>query len=81
LKRTIADIIKTERNAAGLTQDKLAYMAGISTRYFQDIESGNKQPSLNTLFKLCVSMDCHYSVIMEPVWKNWITENTDFPQD
>jgi len=73
LKQEIANIIKEKRHAAGLSQENLALKAGISTRFYQDIEGGIKQPSIETLFKLSAGLDCHYSDILEPIWKHWQT--------
>jgi len=72
LKQKLANIIRTEREKAGLSQDRLASKAGISTRFYQDIESGAKQASLETIFKLSNGLGCHYSLILEPLWKEWV---------
>jgi transcriptional regulator with XRE-family HTH domain len=72
LKQKFADIIRVEREKAGFSQDRLASTAGISTRFYQDIESGAKQASLETIFKLSDGLGCHYSVILEPVWLDWL---------
>jgi len=71
LKQKFSEIIRREREKAGLSQDRLASTAGISTRFYQDIESGAKSASLETIFKLSNGLGCHYSVILEPLWEDW----------
>jgi len=71
LKKVITKIIKAEREKAGLTQDRLAEAANISSRFLQMIESGTKQPSLLTLFKLCDALGLHYSAILDEIWTDW----------
>ena len=41
--------IRARRAAAGLTQEKLAWAAGVSKSYLCEIESGQKAPSLFVL--------------------------------
>jgi len=45
------------RKATGLTQSQLAERAGISQGDISKIETGNANPSLNTLKRLAKSMD------------------------
>lgn len=72
IKQTLAANIKTYRIKSGLSQDKLASKADISTRYYQDIEAGNKQPSIDTLFKLAKALDVDFSVLLGSVWEAWL---------
>lgn len=44
--------IKRVRKKAGLTQEKLAEQAGLSTSYIGYIEIGHKKPSLKVLNKV-----------------------------
>ncbi len=45
-------IIKERRALLGLTQDDLADYAGVSVRFIKSVESGNGNPSMNTLHKI-----------------------------
>jgi len=77
LKQAIADILKQERKKAGLSQEKTAMLAGISVRYYQDIEAANKLASLEIIYKLSAALGCHYTAIQDPVWKYWVKQNKD----
>ena len=71
LKEIIAQTLRDKRTAVGLSQDRLAAKAGISTRYYQSIEATDKQPTLDTLFKLASALECSYTTLLDPVWNHW----------
>jgi len=71
LKKAIAGQIRAKRETAGISQDKLAAKAGVSTRYYQSIEAADKQPSLDTVFKLAIALDCDYTELLQPAWAFW----------
>ena len=57
LKRDTASVLKSLRKKSQeedvrLTQEDLAYDAGISVRYYNDIENGKKLPTLEVLMKI-----------------------------
>jgi len=41
---------------AGLTQEKLAFRAGVSRQYVSLLELDQKSPTVDTLIKLCKAM-------------------------
>lgn len=45
-------IIKERRALLGLTQQDLADYTGVSARFIKSVESGNGNPSMNTLSKI-----------------------------
>lgn len=49
--------IRELRNEKGLTRERLAEKAEISTQFLADIESGNKGMSAATLYKLCKALN------------------------
>ncbi|MFB0919224.1 MAG: helix-turn-helix transcriptional regulator [Clostridiaceae bacterium] len=53
----IGEVIKTKRKALGISQKKLAEMAGISNTYLSDIEVGRTDPSLKTMTKIAKALD------------------------
>lgn len=57
LKRDTAKVLKSLRKKSQeedvrLTQEDLAYEAGISVRYYNDLENGKKLPTLEVLMKI-----------------------------
>ncbi len=55
------------RNAAGLTQEKLAEHVQISSRYFQSIEAGKRWPTIGVLVKLKSALGCEWADLFEGV--------------
>ena len=59
--KEIGKRIRQGRRTAGLTQEKLAEAAGISTAFTGHIERGTRIPSVETLCRICralgMSMD------------------------
>lgn len=53
------------RNKVGLTQEKLAEVAGTSPRYVQALESGEYWPSLPALRKLQAALGCDWKTLCE----------------
>ena len=45
----LAKAVRAARAAAGLTQEDVAFAAGLSVRHFQELESGRLNPSYLTL--------------------------------
>lgn len=45
-------VLRQARNAAGLSQEKLAFEAGIERNFVSLIETGQNQPTITTLFKI-----------------------------
>jgi len=74
IKETIAGRLKAKREECGLSQDKLSAKAGISTRYYQAIETAKKQPSLDIIFKLALAFGCDYTELTSPAWNNWLAQ-------
>lgn len=55
--RRIGPRIRALREAAGLTQERLAYECGHSKGYLSDVESGKRVPSLEFLAGLMARLD------------------------
>ena len=50
LNEAIANILRTRREAIGLSKRKLAGLAWLERVYIIQLEKGTKQPTLNALF-------------------------------
>lgn len=53
----IGQRIRQLRIKTGISANKLAKMANISSGYISDIENGNNTPSLETLYAICTALD------------------------
>lgn len=50
------DILRAARNASGLSQEKLAARAGVSTSNLAEIETGKINPTFRTMKLLAIGM-------------------------
>lgn len=77
LKEDFGDNLRKFRLGSNLTQEKLALEAGLSLRFIQNLESGERQPSLETLFKLSRALDTTPGALIKTSWNWWVHENKD----
>jgi transcriptional regulator with XRE-family HTH domain len=49
--------LRKVREAAGLTQEKLAFAAKLSREYVNQLEQDHKSPTVKVLVRLCKAMD------------------------
>ncbi len=56
LKKQFGRVIKRRRNEAGLSQNRLAVLAGIDRRYVALLERGGRNPSLVVMAKLAEAL-------------------------
>ena len=66
LKATLAKNIKERRNARGWTQEKLAFLIGISTNSISEIESANNFAAPDTLVKLAKALETEVYELFKP---------------
>jgi transcriptional regulator with XRE-family HTH domain len=52
----LGDILREARERAGLTQEQLAFQAGVDRTYVSQLENDKKSPTVQTLFRLCRAM-------------------------
>jgi transcriptional regulator with XRE-family HTH domain len=62
----IAASLRRERGRAGLSLTEVARRAGIAKSTLSQLESGVGNPSLETLWALCVALDAPFSRLIDP---------------
>lgn len=62
----IGNRIREEREKQKLTQEQLAERADIGRRTVQNIELGEKSPSIETLYKISVSLNVPIEMLFSP---------------
>jgi transcriptional regulator with XRE-family HTH domain len=60
-------IIKTLRHAQNLSQEALAFEARIDRTFLSQLETGRKQPSLLTIFRLAAALQVEASALIQLV--------------
>jgi len=71
LKSQLADSVREHRRSLGLTQEKLAELAGINERYLQKLEAGENQPTVSVIFQLCKALNTTPAKLLTPIWDVW----------
>lgn len=62
----IAESLIRERTQAGLSLAEVARRAGIAKSTLSQLEAGNGNPSLETLWALCVALNIPFAKLLEP---------------
>lgn len=60
----IGSAVRSQRNKLGLTQADVAERVGIATEVYGRLERGHMLPSVRTLRKLCLVLNCSSDVLM-----------------
>lgn len=67
LLRQVGRRIREERLSAGFTQEQAAHIAHVETRYWQTVESGRANLTLETIFHVARALGCTFwSLLIEP---------------
>lgn len=61
--KTIADNIRIERLRKRLSQEKLAELVGISTKYLNMIENNKTNPTILIVTKICIVLQIDLSLL------------------
>ena len=59
--------VRRTRKSLNLTQDQLAYMAGINCSHMGQIERGQKSPSLLTIGRIAKALRCSPATLINDV--------------
>jgi len=62
--KVFGDNVRRERCSQGLTQDKLAELAEISTRNLQKVEAGELNILLTTIVRIQLALKCAWKKLM-----------------
>src|ERR1700760_1611624 len=62
----IAASLRRERQRTGLSLTEVARRAGVAKSTLSQLESGTGNPSLETLWALCVTLDVPFSRLIDP---------------
>jgi transcriptional regulator with XRE-family HTH domain len=66
----LGEELRTARETANLTQEALAFQAGIDRSYLSQLENNHKSPTLDTLFRLCKALNIKASELIAQVEKS-----------
>lgn len=75
VSEAFGESLRKARLGQGMTQQDTAMRCQMSPRYYQDLEAGNKQPTITTIFRLCTALGIEPDKLISPVWKQWKKKN------
>ena len=58
-RRLLGEAIRVERKKAGVTQEKLAEKASLSTVFISRVERGKESPTVDSLLKIARALGVH----------------------
>lgn len=65
--REIGSLLRQARSAAGLTQEQVANLAGISRPRYRDIETGTSAPRVTTLMNISRAIGLEMILVPQPI--------------
>src|SRR3954465_15831464 len=65
LKLRVANAIKEQRNALGISQEELAARAGLHRTYISELERGERNPSITSIEKLAQALEVSFTRLFE----------------
>jgi transcriptional regulator with XRE-family HTH domain len=64
---SLGEELRAARTRADLTQEQLAFSAGLDRAYVSQLENDHKSPTVDTLFRLCRALGTSASALLARV--------------
>lgn len=61
----LGEKIRALRQSRGLSQEKLAFKAGLNTSFLGQVERGQKSPTIETLYKISSALDARLDELFQ----------------
>jgi transcriptional regulator with XRE-family HTH domain len=74
IKKEFGRVLTQIRKSENRVQEEVADYSTYSNRYIQQMEAGEKQPTITTLFKLALALETTPDKLIMPVWEEWIKQ-------
>ena len=74
--KTFGLVVRQMRKAQGLSQEALADEAHLDRTFISQLETGSKQPSLTTIFRLAAALQVEASELLRRVEADLIADRT-----
>lgn len=62
---TLSSNLKRIRKERGISQEILAYRTGMSRQWYRQIENGEVEPTVSTLYAICTELGCALSDLLD----------------
>lgn len=67
ISKAFAKVLRELRKEKGFSQEGLGFESGLHRTYVSQIERAEKQPTINTLFKLAAALECEPHTLIQRV--------------
>ncbi len=67
ISELLGERIKNLRKQKGMSQEKLSELANLHSTYIGQLERGEKNPSIETVFKICAGLEIPVSCLLENI--------------
>lgn len=71
VKSVFAETLRKYRTKSNRSQQDVATRCDMSFRYYQELEAGEKKPTITTLFKISDSLEVDPAELLQPAYKAW----------
>lgn len=71
IKGAFGEQLRQVRREKGVTQEELSAKTGLAIRFLQDIEAGNKQATITTVFRLADGLGISPNKLLEKPFASW----------
>lgn len=79
--KVFGDQLRRIRKAANLTQEELAFRAGLDRTYISLLERGIKSPTLKTFFRLCSVLNQKPEELIAIVYQLLVQKSEGLPDE
>ncbi len=69
MRKLVGHNVKRIRTAKGLTQERFAELSGFSQQYLSDLERGQRNPTVVTLYELATALGVDHVTLVKPTKK------------
>ena len=66
MRKLVGSNVRKLRERKGLTQEKLAEIAGFSQQYLSGLEAGARNPTIVTVYELAKALDVSHLDLLRP---------------
>lgn len=74
IKNEVGAEIRRLRRANAFTLEALAHQADMGLTYLKELEAGEKQPTVTTLFKLAEALGVTPDRLIMPAYEKWLKQ-------
>jgi transcriptional regulator with XRE-family HTH domain len=67
----LGEALRRARQAAGFSQDELAWKAKVDRTYISELENGHKSPTVDVLFRICPVLEIAVSEVIAQVEREY----------